>query len=291
MTTFGLYLFLAATMPAIHAQTAPRDGVVPLSQIRPALNAEEKAIDGRLGQLRSLPDDEWTTAVAQLARQVQQLPMGVGKQWLLDGLSGRVTEGDAGLETLQVVADTIAQVVRSLPSNQRATLCDTLAYLVRYEHVSASLSDPLYRAALARLEADDRSRETAEFTLSDLEGRQWALKDLRGKVVLVNFWATWCPPCRKEMPDLQALYERFSLRGLVVLAISDETASKVEPFVAAGKYTYPILLDPGRKVHKLFSVEGIPKSFVYNAGGKLVAQAIDRRTAGQFLAMLQQAGL
>jgi hypothetical protein len=65
----------------------------------------------------------------------------------------------------------------------------------------------------------------------------------------------------------------------------------VEPFVAAGKYTYPILLDPGRKVHKLFSVEGIPKSFVYNAGGKLVAQAIDRRTAGQFLAMLQQAGL
>ena len=90
---------------------------------------------------------------------------------------------------------------------------------------------------------------------------------------------------------MQALYERFSPRGLVILAISDETPEKVEPFIAAQRYTYPILLDPGRKVNQLFSVEGIPKSFLYGRDGKLVTQAIDRRTSAQFLAMLKQTGL
>ena len=90
---------------------------------------------------------------------------------------------------------------------------------------------------------------------------------------------------------MEALYERFSPRGLVILAISDETAEKVEPFIAAKKYTYPVLLDPGRRVEQLFGVSGIPKSFLYDRNGKLVTQAIDRRTSAQFLAMLKQVGL
>jgi peroxiredoxin len=110
-------------------------------------------------------------------------------------------------------------------------------------------------------------------------------------VVLVNFWATWCPPCRKELPDLEALYQRFHSSGLVILAISDEDAAKVKPFVAEQKLTYPVLLDPGRKVNERFQVEGIPKSFVYGRDGKLAAQAIDMRTQRQFLEMLKRAGL
>jgi len=117
------------------------------------------------------------------------------------------------------------------------------------------------------------------------------LKDLRGKVILLNFWATWCPPCRKEMPDLEALYLRFKDQGFVVLAISDEDASKVSPFLAERNITYPVLLDPGRKVNGQLQIEGIPKSFVYDRSGKLVAQSIDMRTQRQFLEMLEQAGL
>ncbi len=117
------------------------------------------------------------------------------------------------------------------------------------------------------------------------------MKDLKGKVVLVNFWATWCPPCRKEMPDLNTLYQRFKDQGFVILAISDEEADKIKPFVAEPKISYPILLDPGRKVNGLFQVQGIPKSFVFDRGGKLVAQSIDMRTQKQFLEMLGQAGL
>ncbi len=109
--------------------------------------------------------------------------------------------------------------------------------------------------------------------------------------MLVNFWATWCAPCRKEMPDLQTLYGRFGSKGLVVLGISDEEATKVEPFIHERKVSFPVLLDPGRKVNEMFVVEGIPKSFVYDREGKLVAQSIDMRTQKQFLGMLGKAGL
>ena len=93
------------------------------------------------------------------------------------------------------------------------------------------------------------------------------------------------------MPDLEALYRRFKDQGLVILAISDEEAAKVKSYLAEKPVTYPVLLDPGRKVNDLFLINGIPKSFVYDRKGKLVAQSIDMRTQKQFLEMLGQAGL
>jgi peroxiredoxin len=77
----------------------------------------------------------------------------------------------------------------------------------------------------------------------------------------------------------------------VILAISDEEADKVRRFIAEHKVSYPILLDPGRKVNELFRVEGIPKTFVYDRDGWLVAQAVDMRTRSQFLELLARAGL
>jgi peroxiredoxin len=128
-------------------------------------------------------------------------------------------------------------------------------------------------------------------TLTDLDGRSWNLRLLKGKIVLVNFWATWCPPCRKELPDLEQIYEKYKDQGLVVLAITDEQTAKVRPFIVDRKLSYPILLDPNRKVNDALKIEGIPRSFLYNREGKLVAQAIDMRTRKQFDAMLAVAGL
>ena len=282
MRNFRRFLILGAVLVAIHAQDKPKS---------PPLTEREKALNERVVHLRSLPDDAWTKEVGELAREIQQLQFSTGKQSLVDGLSMQVTEGDAGSTTLQVVADTIVQVVSALPANRSDFLADRLARLARYEHVKVASNNPHYLAAMAKLEAGDQDRQAVEFTLSDLKGRKWTLRDLRGKVVLVNFWATWCPPCRREMPDMQALYERFSPQGLVILAISNEAAGTVEPFIAAQKYSYPILLDPEGAVGKRFDAEGIPQSFVYNRDGKLVAQAMDRRTLGQFLGMLKRAGL
>jgi len=258
---------------------------------QPAPGPDEKALTDRMRKLRSLPDDEWAKSVASLASDIHAMPAGPAKTRAISGLQNLATEGDAGHATLQLIADTIVDVIHSLPADQRGPLCGSLAPLVRYEHLSVPLEDPAYRAAMEKLAAEDQTRMNADFSLTDIHGQAWRLRDLRGKVVLVNFWATWCPPCRKEMPDMQALFERFSAQGLVILAISDETHDKVDPFIAEKKYAYPILLDPGRTVNTLFAVEGIPKSFLYDRSGKLVAEAIDRRTKRQFLEMLKMAGV
>jgi peroxiredoxin len=255
----------------------------------------EKPIAERIGSLRSLPDDVRGPATKKLATEIRQLPVTPNKLRLANSLAMLSTEGDFGHEMLQEVATTLAAALREQPTpaekGQPPRPYVELAELVRYEHVQATLDDPQFAAAVSKIEADNERREQADFTLTELSGKTWTLKEQRGKVVVLNFWATWCPPCRKEMPDLETLYQQFKDQGLVILAISDEDAGKVKPFIAQQKVTYPILLDPGRKVNELFQIEGIPKTFVYDRSGILVAQSIDMRTRRQFLEMLAQAGL
>jgi len=107
----------------------------------------------------------------------------------------------------------------------------------------------------------------------------------------VNFWATWCPPCRKEIPDLELLYTRFKEKGFVVLGITDEKPAVVTPFVTKNAMSYPILLDSNRTVNQLFSVQGIPRTVIYGRNGKIAAEAIDMRTQKQLLQLLAKAGL
>jgi peroxiredoxin len=256
---------------------------------------EEKAIADQIHGLRALPDDVRARTTKALAIQIRHLPVTPNKLALANGLASRATEGDFGHDALQEVATTLAEALRERPvppdHGQPAEPYMELAQLVRYEHVQASSDDPQFTAAMSKLAAADASREHADFTLTDLDGKMWSWQQLRGKVVLVNFWATWCPPCRKEMPDLDGLYARFKDQGFVVLAISDEDADKVKAFIAEHRVSYPILLDIGRKVNEQFQVDGIPKSFVYDRSGKLVAESIDMRTQRQFLQMLAQAGL
>jgi len=256
---------------------------------------QEKPIAQRIGTLRSLPDDVRSRTTRELALQIRQLSAGSHKLTLANALANLSTEGDFGRDTLQEVTTTLADALRENPvpeeKGQPAAPYVELAELVRYEHMRASSDSPEFSAAMAKLESDDERRQHVDFTLADLQGKSWTLSELRGKVVIVNFWATWCPPCRKEMPDLDALYARFKDQGLVVLAISDEDPGKVRPFIAERRIAYPILLDPGRKVNDLFQVEGIPKTFVYDRDGKMVAQSIDMRTKTQLLEMLARAGL
>ena len=256
---------------------------------------QEKPIVEQLHGLRKLDDTVRARTTKDLALQIRQLPLVPNKLDLAEALAGLSTEGDFGRDTLQEVTTTLALALREQPPAGKPGEPDSryveLASLVRYEHMQAASDNPQFAAAMAKLEADDARRQNADFTLDDLQGKPWHLRDLRGKVVLVNFWATWCPPCRKEMPDLDALYNKFKGQGFVVLAISDEEAAKVSPFISERRISYPVLLDPGRTLNDLFIVEGIPKSFIYDRDGKMVAQSIDMRTRDQFLGMLAQAGL
>jgi peroxiredoxin len=264
-------------------------------QGRPQPSEAEKPILEALRKLRSMPDDERARVTKELALQIRRLPAGERKVGIAGSLANLSTEGDFGKDTLQAVTDTLAESLRETPVHGRtgepAPQYFQLAQLSKYEGMRVSLKGPEYTAAMAKVEKLEIERAKADFTLTDLDGKSWTLSALKGKVVLVNFWATWCPPCRKEMPDLQALYDRFKDKGFVVLSISDEDETKVRPYVAEHGYRYPFLLDPGRKVNELYQVDGIPKSFVYNRQGKLVAQSIDMRTQRQFLELLARAGL
>jgi peroxiredoxin len=256
---------------------------------------QEKPIADQIRGLRSLPDDVRARTTKNLAIEIRQLPVAPNKLRLANSLAMLSTEGDFGHDMLQEVATTLAAALREQPlpakQGQAPRPYVELAELVRYEHLQAALDDPQYAAAVSKIESDNERRDQADFTLAELGGKTWTLKKQRDKVVLLNFWATWCPPCRKEMPDLETLYRQFKGQGLVILAISDEDAGKVRPFIAEQKVTYPVLLDPGRRVNELFQIEGIPKTFVYDRNGKLVAQSIDMRTRRQFLEMLAHAGL
>ena len=262
---------------------------------QPDLLANAKEIDAQIRTLRSLDDATRARVTRKLAEEIRGITI-KDQVGLASALSNLSTEGDFGRDTLQYVTTTLEGAVRTYPQpatkDGPAYSYFQLAQLARYEGMQVTLRDPQYNAAMEQLKADDEARNNTNFTLTDLSGKQWDLKGLKGKVVIVNFWATGCPPCRKEMPDLDALYKRLQDRGLVILAISDEESNVVKPCLETKqKVSYPVMLDPGGKVTKQFRVEGIPKSFIYGRDGKLAAQSIDMRTMDQFLALLKKTGL
>jgi len=107
------------------------------------------------------------------------------------------------------------------------------------------------------------------FTLTNLEGEEVSLESLRGKVVLLNFWATWCEPCRAEMPFLELLYAQFRRQGLEVVGVSEETAETVAGYWKTNGIPFVALLDPGGKVKEAYGVQGLPSTFLIARDGRI----------------------
>jgi peroxiredoxin len=110
--------------------------------------------------------------------------------------------------------------------------------------------------------------EAADFLLPDLAGNEVALSDLRGKVVLLNFFATWCPPCNAELPHLMAQYEEYQDQGLEVVAVDQaEARATVKRFVAENKIPFTVLLDTNATTSRLYNARSIPRSLFIDAEG------------------------
>ena len=122
-------------------------------------------------------------------------------------------------------------------------------------------------------------KKAPNFSLVDLYGKKVELKQFRGKIILLNFWATWCGPCKEEMPFLETLQQQFKEKDFVVVTVSVdyEEAKFVREFINKQRYTFPVLLDPKCEVLDLFEVKGIPTTFIIDKKGKMVGRAIGPR--------------
>ncbi len=124
-----------------------------------------------------------------------------------------------------------------------------------------------------------RGGEAPEFRLRNLRGGETSLSSLRGKVVLINFWATWCGPCKAEMPSMEALYGSYDRADFEILAISIDTVSeeRVRAYVDSFGFRFPILLDPQLIVNELYQVRVVPMSLLIDRTGRIHKQILGAR--------------
>jgi peroxiredoxin len=131
---------------------------------------------------------------------------------------------------------------------------------------------------LLRLQPPKEDVEAPDFSLKDLNGRKVRLADFRGKIVFLNFFATWCVPCRLEMPGLERLHREFKGQGLVVLAVDiQEGAKTVRPFVQELKLSFPALLDGDGSVAIMYAVRPVPATYLISRDGRIVWRAFGPR--------------
>ncbi len=133
--------------------------------------------------------------------------------------------------------------------------------------------------------------EAPDFSLQTPDGETYRLSDLRGRAVLINFWATWCGPCRVEMPLLQERYTRYSPNLIVLGVDNNEPAEMVADFQIELGLTFPLLVDPGAEVNQLYRVRGYPSSYFIDAQGVVRVVHIGVMTERQLDDYLAQVGI
>lgn len=144
-------------------------------------------------------------------------------------------------------------------------------------HHAEPVLDAFEKAGISEFKEGQRG---PAFTLATLDGRRAALADYRDKLVILNFWATWCVPCTDEMPTLEALWKDYRARGVVVLGISVDRGGPralLEPYVRNLALTFPILLDPDSKTATAWRVTALPATFVVKPGGEVAGSAVGAR--------------
>jgi len=144
----------------------------------------------------------------------------------------------------------------------------------------ATMAPPSFDTAVKELGLVQPSRQKAadDFTAPQLSGGTFRLSEQRGKTVVINFWATWCPPCLAEMPAMERLWRRHKDDGFVIVAVSlDADPAIVPPFIKERGVTFPVALDPTSAVASTYGVRALPSSFVIDRRGTLVALALGPR--------------
>ena len=129
-----------------------------------------------------------------------------------------------------------------------------------------------------------------DFTLKDVDGRPFNFSATRGKVVILDFWATWCPPCRMEIPHFQALYEKYRTSGLVVVGVALDRggAEAVKPFIEEQGVTYPILIGDQAVTVSYGGIRGIPTTFMIGRDGRIAGKVVGYKDKEYFEAEIKK---
>ncbi len=140
-------------------------------------------------------------------------------------------------------------------------------------------AQPSVQPVAVRQAPPDMGSQAPDFQLIDLQGNWQVLPDYRGKVVLLNFWATWCGPCRVEMPSMERVYQDLKDEGFAILAISSDPQGSIvtRPFVASQGLTFPILHDSDYQVSGSYGVRTLPMSFLIDRNGTLTQRVFGAR--------------
>lgn len=142
-----------------------------------------------------------------------------------------------------------------------------LLFLVMVGLIFWALYQSLYNNQPTRPEVGDLA---PNFTLTTLDGKESSLEDLKGKVVMINFWASWCEPCRTEMPAMQEAYEKYKDQGFEIVAVNiAETDVTAASFARQYGLTFPIWMDRDREVTQLYKIGPIPSSLFVDSNGKI----------------------
>jgi peroxiredoxin len=127
-----------------------------------------------------------------------------------------------------------------------------------------------------------------DFKLKDLDGNEVSLSSLKGKKVFLNFWATWCPPCKAEMPEIEKLYQETKDSDLVILAVDiGENSNTVKPFIDENKYNFKVLLDSDQSVATQYGISSIPTSYFIDTDGNIISTHIGAMTIDQMKAYIK----
>jgi len=128
-----------------------------------------------------------------------------------------------------------------------------------------------------------------DFTLNDLAGGTVTLSSLKGKVVVLNFWATWCPPCKAEIPDFIEVFDEYKDENVMFLGISSEEAGVLRSFSGIYGINYPVLIDKSGNVFSEWKVTAIPQTFILNAGGEIVFESLGMVSKSQLVSAIDKA--
>lgn len=152
-------------------------------------------------------------------------------------------------------------------------LCLSILILLILPSYSEGLETLLIKADIKPIKGNPRA---PNFFLQDLSGKKVELNHFKGKVVLLSFWATWCGPCKEEMPSKEVLHQMFKGENFILLTISvdyDEK-KKVKDFIDKHRYTFPVLIDPQCVTLDLFGIKGIPATILIDKNGRMVGRSI-----------------